>query len=261
MKVDGGESRRLATRTELTTSWRMAQKRAPVTWGVAGFAIALSFLMLGFPSAVAHGAPATSHPNTAPVCSPTLSQVVQNPAPAGSKVILHVSFVDTNVEDGGNVGFWALDTWYFTDTFWQEPNGTFFFHLNVVGIWTTFAGALSVGQGVTEPKNGSGLLLLAFSGQFTSTFVPGSRPTSGFIGVFNAGGTKSDILLGSYAAGQLGNNAWFNSDGGDIGPLYFVFPPTITAFETSQLYFLNVSPAMCAAGTLTTFAIVGDIVT
>ncbi len=223
-----------------------------------------TFIALAFaPTAGATSLAPISQQNAALDCSPTLAQVEGIPVPAGSKVILHVSFVDTNVEDGGNLGYWALDTLYFTDTFWQATDGSIYFHLSIVGTWTTFAGALSPQQGVTEPKTGSGLLIWEFSGHSVTAFEPGSRPTSGFIGVFNAGGTESDILLGTYAL-QQGNNAFFNSDGGDIGPLYFDFTPPYPIFLAlafSEIYFLHGSPADCYAGTLTSFIFEGDVVT
>jgi hypothetical protein len=239
-------------------------RRAALSFSVAGIMILAGLFALAVaPTAGATSLSSHSPQNVALDCTPTLAQVAQlyeSPLPAGSKVILHVSFIDTNVEDTGNVGYWALDTQYFTDTFWQAPDGSIYFHLSIIGIWTTFAGALSPNQGVTEPKTASGLLIQEFSGHALVTFNPGSRPTSGFIGVFNAGGTESDILLGTYAL-QQGNNAFWDSDGGDIGPLYFNFPPTFLAFATSQIYFLHGSPADCFAGTLASTVFLGDIVT
>jgi hypothetical protein len=236
---------------------------------VAGIMVLATFVTLAFAPAVgAAPLPSDTHQNLALDCTPTLAQVAavyESPVPAGSKVILHVTFIDTNVEDGGNVGYWALDTLFFTDTFWQAPDGSIYFHLTIVGVWTTFAGALSPNQGITEPKTGSGLLIQEFSGHALTTFMPGTRPTSGFIGVFNAGGTKADILLGTYAL-QQGNNAFYDSDGGDIGPLYFDFTPPYPIFEaiaTSQIYFLHGSPADCFAGSGfgANYEFEGDVVT
>ncbi len=242
-------------------------RRVILSFSTAAIMVLATFFAMAFsPTAGAITPPSSSPHNPALDCSPTLAQVAQleeSPVPAGSKVILHVSFVDTNVEDGGNVGYWALDTWFFTDTFWQAPDGSIYFHLSIVGTWTTFAGALSPNQGVTEPKMGSGLLLLEYSGHVLTTFEPGSRATSGFIGVFNAGGTEADILLGMYAF-QQGNNAFWDSDGGDIGPLYFDFTPPypiFLAFATSQIYFFHGSPVDCFAGTFASSGFMGDVVT
>lgn len=232
-----------------------------------GVAVLAAFFVLGFgPVAGAAVATAASPPNPALSCSPSLEQVAhlsESPLPPGSRVILHVSFVDVNVEDGGNVGYWALDTLYFTDTFWQAPDGSIYYLLSIVGTWTTFAGALSPQNGVSEPATGSGTLVQEWSGHILTTFEPGSRPTSGFIGVFNAGGTKADVLLGTYAL-QQGNNAWYDEDGGDIGPLYFDFTPPYPIFlaiATSQIYFWHGAPGFCFSYSPTSSDFIGDIVT
>jgi hypothetical protein len=82
------------------------------------------------------------------------------------------------------------------------------------GTWTTFAGALSPQNGVKEPNGGSGSMNAAVVKIFTDTFLGpycaptkthkctgtySTKPLTGNIGVFNLGGTKSQILLGSYA--------------------------------------------------------------
>ncbi len=242
-------------------------RRTILSYFVMGLMVLAAFFGLALaPAAGATPGPANSSQNVALDCTPTLGQVAQlyeSPVPAGSEVILHVSFLDTNVEDAGNVGYWALDTLFFTDTFWQAPDGSIYFHLSIVGTWTTYAGALSPNYGVTEPKTGSGLLLQEFSGHIITTFQPGSRPTSGFIGVFNAGGSKADVLLGMYSL-QQGNNAFYDSDGGDIGPLYFDFTPPypiFLSFETSQIYFWDGVPADCFAGGFAGTVFLGDVVT
>jgi hypothetical protein len=70
------------------------------------------------------------------------------------------------------------------------------------GKWQTFAGALSPGAGTVQSKDGRG----TFQGGYTGTFTapPGFTSAFGNIGTIDYGGTKADILLGTYGAGQTG---------------------------------------------------------
>jgi len=111
----------------------------------------------------------------------------------------------TNDEDSGNHAYWALDNYQKSLIVWQSlaiagppaPEGSFMFCAlaQYDGSWQTFSGALSPETGVVEPNDGTG----PFSGGYVATFtaIPKTtpdKPTSGYIGSFDYGGTKADIL-------------------------------------------------------------------
>lgn len=89
---------------------------------------------------------------------------------------------------------------------WQAPDGTFYVVARYDGKWNTFAGALSPGAGVTQDNDATG----TFQGGYAGTFTASScTPTFGNIGTKDFGGTKADIMLGTYGAGQTGPTTVF----------------------------------------------------
>jgi len=126
-----------------------------------------------------------------------------------SQPIINATMHVINDEDSGLVGYWALDDYQKTMTVW-ENSGTspaiFCALVQYIGEWHTFQGALSPQNGVAEPNDGSGSFSGGYVAIFTATFLANgsSEPLTGSIGNFNYGGTKADILLGSYAGGQTG---------------------------------------------------------
>jgi len=124
-------------------------------------------------------------------------------ATKGTKV-LDISYIVTNDEDSGFVGYWALDTYLKTVQVWQDPNvlTNFYVIATYLGLFQTFKGALSPEAGTLEPCNGIGVMQGGYFASFTAT---GFTLESGFVGTYNFGGTKADILLGSYGAGQTGD--------------------------------------------------------
>lgn len=128
--------------------------------------------------------------------------------PSGSTLVLDITHKVTNDEDSGNVGYWALDKYNKHVQVWQAPDGTFYAVARYAGKWQTFAGALSPGAGTTQSKDASG----TFEGGYTATFTATSGCTSAFgnIGTFDYGGTKADVLLGTYGAGQTGPTTPFS---------------------------------------------------
>jgi hypothetical protein len=113
----------------------------------------------------------------------------------------------SNDEDTGFVGYWALDNYQKSIVVWETTDLTTFCALvQYAGTFQTFAGALSPQNGVTELRDGSGGMNGGYAWAFTATLLSTpTKPVSGFIGTFNFGGTKKDILLGSYSAPQTGN--------------------------------------------------------
>ncbi|MCP8304090.1 MAG: hypothetical protein H3Z50_01255 [archaeon] len=90
---------------------------------------------------------------------------------------------------------------------WQAPDGTFYVVARYTGKWYTFAGALSPGAGVAQSKDAQG----TFEGGYIATFTAtGYTSAFGNIGTYDYGGTKADILLGTYGAGQTGPTTLFN---------------------------------------------------
>ena len=127
--------------------------------------------------------------------------------PAGSTLVVNVTYKVTNDEDSGNAGYWALDSYNKQLKVWQGPDKTTFYVVGrYTGTWQTFAGALSPGSGVTQTRDASG----PFEGGYVATFEfcgtinPGGYKANGNIGAFDLQGTKTDVLLGTYGAGQTG---------------------------------------------------------
>ena len=75
------------------------------------------------------------------------------------------------------------------------------------GVFQTFKGALSPENEVTEKTDATGILI----GGCVATFTATSFITAcGYIGIYNYGGTKADILKGTYGNGQVGDTNVFN---------------------------------------------------
>ncbi len=128
--------------------------------------------------------------------------------PPGSKLVLNITYKVTNDEDSGNVGYWALDSYNKSLQVWQVPDGTFYAVAKYTGKWQTFAGALSPGVGTAFTKDGQG----TFEGGYVGTFDAASFTSAfGNIGTFDLGGTKADVILGTYGAGQTGITTPFNA--------------------------------------------------
>jgi hypothetical protein len=129
-------------------------------------------------------------------------------ATKGTKV-LDISCSVRNDEDSGIVGYWALDTYCKTVQVWQDPNVPTNFYAIVTynGMWQTFKGALSPKAGVLETKNALGCMQGGYFASFTATSF---TQKCGFVGSYNFGGTKADILLGTYGAGQTGGTPTFD---------------------------------------------------
>ena len=143
----------------------------------------------------------------APTHPPWGSFVNAGGVPPGSVLILEITHKVTNDEDSGNVGYWSLDDYNKHVQVWQAPDGTFYVVARYTGKWYTFAGALSPGAGIVQSKDAWG----TFQGGYTATFTATSfTPAFGNIGTFDYGGTKADILLGTYGAGQTGPTTPFS---------------------------------------------------
>ncbi|MEI6727165.1 MAG: hypothetical protein WCN81_13195 [Actinomycetes bacterium] len=116
-------------------------------------------------------------------------------------LVMNVTYKVTNDEASGNVGYWALRDFTRHVQVWRMPDGSFSWESRFEGRWTTFAGALSPGAGVPQAANGWGRFEGVLNGTFTSDpYIP----VRGYLGTYDAGGTKADVLLGTYDAGQTG---------------------------------------------------------
>ena len=127
--------------------------------------------------------------------------------PAGSQLVININHKVTNDEDSGNVGYWALDNYNKQVQVWQVSDGTFYAVARYAGDWQTFAGAKSPGAGTVQGNDASGTFQGGYTGTFTATSC---TPTFGNIGMKDYGGTKADILLGTYGAGQTGPTTPFS---------------------------------------------------
>ena len=128
--------------------------------------------------------------------------------PQGSQLIVNALMKVVNHEDTGTVGYWALDHYNQHIRVWQTPTGGFYAGVFDEGHYQTFAGALSPASGVTEPSDGTGPFHGGYIETFTGTLLASpTEPTHGDIGTFDFGGSKSDILLGSFGSGQTGDTS------------------------------------------------------
>jgi hypothetical protein len=156
--------------------------------------------------------------------------------------LINARMTMTNYEDGGTVGYWALDNLAESFTVWQNTGtslNTFCSLDEYSGTWKTFAGAISP-ENVTEPQGGSGAMKGAIVKLFTGTFLGpyckskcsgthSSKPLKGNIGVFNLGGTSQQILLGYYA-----NQTQFSPNG--YLTFYFSAPSVTSTPVWSYIY-------------------------
>jgi len=132
----------------------------------------------------------------APPEIPAGSFVNAGDVPSGSTLVLNITLKVTNDEDSGNVGYWALDNYNRVVQVWQAPDGSFYAVARYIGKWQTFKGALSPGTGVEQGNDGEG----TFEGGYVATFeATGFTSAKGNIGTKNYGGTKADVLIGTYA--------------------------------------------------------------
>lgn len=185
-------------------------------WIVVLVALVAAFTLVAGGTALASGG--QTLPAGAAYVSPS-------PAPPGSHLVMDAIEGVKNMEDYGNFCYWALDTGIIRVQVWQIPDGSFYAIRWHNGIWTTFAGVPSSncdGSGLpTEQARGSG----TYSGWMTAAFTASSYTRKfGYLGTFNCGGTKADILLGNYSLQQGDNGAEFtwqnyfpDIDGSNVG--------------------------------------------
>lgn len=151
-----------------------------------GTAVVLLFLLTTAGPVFAAG---PTHPIPAP-----------NP-PAGSTLVLDLTYHVINDEDSGFVGYWALDHYDKHIQVWNTGSDNYYAFITYDGGYHAFAGALSPQNGVTESRDIAG----NFNGFLEFTFTATSSITfSGNIPTKDYGGTVSDTLLGSYGNGQTG---------------------------------------------------------
>jgi hypothetical protein len=117
------------------------------------------------------------------------------------KLVLNITYKVTNDEDSGNVGYWALDNYNRHIQVWQLSDGSFYAQGDYEGKWQTFAGAKSPGAGVAQGSDAQGVMNGGWVATFKATSFTGAF---GNIGTFDFGGTKADVMLGTYGAGQTG---------------------------------------------------------
>jgi len=153
--------------------------------------IALLLLSMGGVAAVNASGP--THQIPAPSCAGT--------------IVLNVSYHVINDEDSGFVGYWALDHYAKNIQVWQTGAGSYCAFITYDGGWHTFSGALSPQNGVTESRDAAGNMNGFLEFTFTAT---SATQLSGHLPTKNYGGTSSDILLGTYGAGQTGPTKVFS---------------------------------------------------
>lgn len=136
--------------------------------------------------------------------------------------IINVTMIVKNDEDTSwssslDNYYWALDNYTKDITVWQIGPSKFEAFVTYNGRWQTFKGALSPGNGVSEPANGNGIEIASYNAIFGGTpLAMPTEPTTGNLlndsggKVFNFGGTQSDLLIGTVAKGQQGDSNAIN---------------------------------------------------
>ena len=134
----------------------------------------------------------TAHAYVDPL--PSISLVTAPMVMPGSTLIAHTTAYVINDEDSGYFGYWAIDNYSLTNWLWQEPNGTFFFITSFIGTSTTYSGIISPGSSSTEAGYAVAMFSGYISGWFTGKLISSPTvPTSGFIGVYNFGGSPGNL--------------------------------------------------------------------
>jgi hypothetical protein len=143
----------------------------------------------------------------ATVVIPTTALAKPKGVPAGSRLAVNITHKVVNDEDSGVMGYWALLRYNKHVQVWKVPDGSYVAIVRYVGRWSTFEGALSPNAGVAQSRDGRG----RFKGGYTATFTASAfERARGYKGKFDFGGTKDDILLGTYGAGQVGATPSFD---------------------------------------------------
>lgn len=224
------------------------------------FLAGISAAAIGTAGSVIVAVAAATPAGAATTCAGVVTQSQVAPPPGYTQVINAVMTV-RNDEDTGLIGYWALDNYTKHIQVWANPSGSQFYVAAFYhGTWQTFAGAQSPDSGVTEVADGTGSISGGYVGTMTGAMLNSpTEPTMGTVGIYNFGGTESDILLGSYGNGQTGA-----TNATDWLSFYFT-PSTIATFsfgdggaEWGWQYTGNsVSGPWCNTGAGTS----GDIVT
>jgi hypothetical protein len=129
----------------------------------------------------------------------------------GATKILDITYTVKNDEDSGVGGYWALDHFNEHLKVWKLSDGSFYAVKKYDGIFAVPTGGPNPADGShTQTESAFGNTNGGYVATFTGTFTPGTNPTSGNIGIFNFGGTMSDILLKTYGNGQTGATPTFD---------------------------------------------------
>jgi hypothetical protein len=194
--------------------------------------------------------------------SPNLGQVAREPIPSSAKLVLSVWMAFNHEEDFGNYSYWALDSGISTFTIWKATDGSFYGFQDFVGVWKTYKGALSLGAGTVQTKNGSGPFVEVNYFHFNGTFTPGSLAVRGYLGSFSGGGTVADVLNGTYAT-QVGSTYPSSSFSDPYFSNYTASSGYVDLHDdyAADYFYVPGGQEYCFAQTLTSFASVGDLLT
>jgi len=137
------------------------------------------------------------------------------PASAKPSLVLSVSWIVQNDEDSGFHGYWGLD--YFTTTLnvWLLTSGphagSYYATKTYVGSFVSIQAVPSPGTGTAQNSSAFG----SFKGGYNATLINAAfnssgGPLRGSLGHKDYGGKASDVLLGTYGAGQVGDTSAFD---------------------------------------------------
>lgn len=137
------------------------------------------------------------------------------PSGSNASLVLSVSWVVQNDEDSGIHGYWALDYFSTNLNVWLVSSGphagSYYATKTYVGSFVSIQGVPSPSAGTTQNSSAFGSFKGAYNATLTNVaFNSSGGPLRGSLGHKDYGGKASDVLLGTYGAGQVGDTSVFD---------------------------------------------------
>jgi len=184
---------------------------------VAAGAVVGLFIVAGMASALvsANGQPGGDPKYVCKGSQPLLSLSVRGPQHAWKPLlVLSITYRVVNDEDGGSIGYWALDSYTAGVQMWLLRAGPYahdyYWTQTESGIFQTLQGAHSPNNSAIEPTPAYGTTAMGAWGFVNNTSVEkfNSALPQGYLGVLNYGGSTNSTVASTY--GVPGDtNMWF----------------------------------------------------
>jgi hypothetical protein len=152
---------------------------------------------------------------TCPISPFSVVKTSLPPSGTSPSLVLSVAWVVSNDEDSGFSGYWGLD--YFTTAVnvWLLSSGphagSYYATKTYQGEFVSIQGVPSPGAGTAQHASATGAFKGGYNATLTNvTFNSSGGPLRGSLGHKDYGGKASDVLLGTYGAGQVGDSSVFD---------------------------------------------------